>query len=154
MRAVAWVILQLSRLFAVLTGLFVLGLGAALLLAVLGEDTEGPAPFGPADASLGTYVWQVLVCIVVLFGLWRGCVAFVYRYGSERAAMATLGLESEYDDWAEDEQRTAYMHQPPIGRCSACGFEFRSWDEALDHAEYVHGHDQLPEEARALLVRY
>ena len=49
--------------------------------------------------------------------------------------------------------RVTDQSQPVMARCRACGDEFRSWDDALDHAEDVHGHDRLPEEARALLER-
>lgn len=42
----------------------------------------------------------------------------------------------------------------PVGRCRQCEKEFTTWDDALEHAERVHGEDRLPEEAGAFLERY
>jgi hypothetical protein len=60
-RGLAWIAVLVGRLCLLVGGLCVLGLGASLILYISG-DREFPAPFTDppgADASLGTYAWQV-----------------------------------------------------------------------------------------------
>ena len=88
--------------------------------------------------------------VIGAYLLWRLCAALVVSVGDEHDMYRAAGADHE---WEERQARDAYALQPVTAHCTACGAEFRSWDEALDHAEHVHGHDRTPEEARALLRR-
>jgi hypothetical protein len=76
-------------------------------------------------------------------------MALVLYAGDERDLYRAAGAEHEWTGGARDQ------HEPPraIAYCTRCTLGFLSWDEALAHAEYVHGRDRTPEEARALLKR-
>jgi hypothetical protein len=41
-----------------------------------------------------------------------------------------------------------------VAACRSCGVEFRSWDDALEHAESKHGPDRASSQARALIHWY
>jgi hypothetical protein len=152
-RLVGWVSLQLCRLLLFVGGISIVGLLVATVAVLAGED-QFPAPFSlPEPTGYGTYAWQVAAIIVVAFVSWRVFAQVVIAYGSDRAVFAAMGREHEYDRVLDAAEYDAYLAQPPVAACSACGREFRSWDEALDHADHWHG-DRPVEDARALLARY
>jgi hypothetical protein len=143
-----WLAAKLGKLFLLFGGLSALALVIGVVSYVFGEREFLVIGEQGERASFGTFAWQFGAIWIGSWLLWRLCVAFVFRYGDERAMASALGLESDYDEAEASRHRES---GPLVACCRACGEEFRSKDDALDHADYVHGHDKLPEEARALL---
>lgn len=148
----SWIARTLARVFLFIGGICALALLAAGVSYVFGER-EFPAYSSP-DASFGTYLLEIGGTLLVAFILWRVCFQALLIRGSDRHVFGAMGREDEYDDQVTREEHLAHA-QPIMSRCQLCPETgFRSWDEALDHAEDVHGHDRTLEEARALLERF
>lgn len=155
MRALLWVAVKLSRLFLAVGGLCFVGMAAAAVSYVFG-GREFPTPFEAAEGSIGTYMWQVGAMAVGSWLLWRICLAFVLRTGGDHDVYRATGREYEQEREREREQEqamAAYKAAPVAAQCTACGHDFKSWDEAMDHADDEHGRDRTPEESYALLRR-